>query len=110
MTLGGGLSGSATLVDDADVAPEPGRAVQVDPIKPVLKAPGTMRLKLKYGKLLSSFAVKSNLRRYSLAERESLTSAGAPIVRCAPVGPGRCYPPRQPTHFESALLELNGVL
>ena len=27
-----------------------GRAVQVDPIKPTLKAPGTMRLKLKYDK------------------------------------------------------------
>ena len=41
-----------------------GRAVQVDPVKPVLKPPGTMRLKLKYGKLLSSFASKINLRRY----------------------------------------------
>jgi len=39
--------------------------VQVDPIKPTLKASGTMRLKLKYVKLLSSFAFKSNLRRYS---------------------------------------------
>ena len=29
-----------------------GRAVQVDPIKPTLKAPGTKRLKLKYDKLL----------------------------------------------------------
>ena len=29
-----------------------GKAVQADPIKPTLKAPGTMRLKLKYGKLL----------------------------------------------------------
>ena len=52
--------------------------MQVDPpIKPLLKAPGTMRLKqkyglapgtirlkLKYGKLLSSFAFKSNLRRF----------------------------------------------
>jgi len=40
--------------------------VQVDPIKPSLKAPGTMRLKLEYGKLLSNFAFKFNLRRYSL--------------------------------------------
>jgi len=38
--------------------------VQVDPSKPVLKASGTMRLKLKYGKLLSSFAFKSDLRLY----------------------------------------------
>ena len=39
--------------------------MQVDPIKHKLKAPGTMRLKLKYGKLVSSFAFKSNLRRYT---------------------------------------------
>jgi threonine aldolase len=31
-----------------------GTAVQVDPIKPTLKAPGTQRLKLRYNKLLSS--------------------------------------------------------
>ena len=30
-----------------------GSAVQVDPIKPTLKPPGTKRLKLKYDKLLS---------------------------------------------------------
>ena len=39
--------------------------MHVDPIKPTLKAPGTMRLKLKYGKLLSSFAFRFNLRRYT---------------------------------------------
>jgi len=37
-----------------------GRTVQVDSIKPVLKAPGPMHLKLKHGKPLSSFAVKSS--------------------------------------------------
>ena len=40
--------------------------MQVDPIKPTLKAPGTKRLKLKYDKVLSSFAFKFNLRRYIL--------------------------------------------
>ena len=45
----------------------PGRAVQVDPIKPTLKALGTKRLKLKYGELLSNVAFKFNLRRYNLA-------------------------------------------
>jgi len=44
---------------------ELGKAVQVDPIKPVLKAPGTMRLNLRDGKLLSRFAFEINLRRYS---------------------------------------------
>ena len=38
--------------------------MQVDPIRPTLKAPGTMRLKPKCVKLLSSFAFKSNMRRY----------------------------------------------
>jgi len=42
-----------------------GRAVQVGPIKPKSKSPGTKRLKLKYHKLLSSFAFKFNLRRYT---------------------------------------------
>ena len=41
--------------------------MQVAPIKPTLKAPGTKRLKLKYDKLLSSFAFKFSLRRCSAA-------------------------------------------
>jgi len=45
----------------------PGRAVQVDPIKPTLEAPGIKRLKLKLDILLSTFAFKFNLRRYNLA-------------------------------------------
>jgi len=44
---------------------ELGRAVQVDPIKPTLKPTGTKRLKLKWDEVLSSFAFKFNLRRYS---------------------------------------------
>ena len=40
-----------------------GGAVQVDPMKPTLKPPGTKRLKLKYDELLSNFAFKFNLRR-----------------------------------------------
>ena len=39
--------------------------MQVDPIKPTLKAPGTERLRLKYGEPLSNFAFKFNLRRYT---------------------------------------------
>jgi hypothetical protein len=41
--------------------------VQVDPIKPTLKAPGTKRLKLKGDDLLSSFGFKFNLCRYTWA-------------------------------------------
>jgi len=46
----------------------PGRAVQVDPIKPTLKAPGSERLKLEHEKLLFNFAFNFNLRRYSLEQ------------------------------------------
>jgi len=42
-----------------------GKAVQLDPIKPTLKAPGSQRLKLKYGNTLSTVAVKLYLRRYN---------------------------------------------
>ena len=42
-----------------------GRAVQVDPMKPTLKAPGSKRFEIKYDQLLSNFAFKFNLRRYT---------------------------------------------
>ena len=48
------------------VAPQRrGRAVQVDPMKPRLKAPGAKQLKLKCDILLSTSAFKFNVRRYS---------------------------------------------
>jgi len=48
-----------------------GEAVQVEPMKSKLKAPGTTsnRLKLKYEKLLSSLAFNFNLRRYIVVHR-----------------------------------------
>jgi len=54
-----------TLTAAADQAQ--GRVVQVDPIKPVLKAPGSQRLRLRCDILLSNYAFKFNLRRYSKA-------------------------------------------
>jgi hypothetical protein len=42
----------------------PGREVQVDPIKPNLKPPGTKRLKPKHNDVLSSSAFNFNLRCY----------------------------------------------
>ena len=36
-------------------------------MRPTLKAPGTKRLKPSYDDVLSNFAFKSNLRRYSMA-------------------------------------------
>jgi hypothetical protein len=43
------------------------RAVQVDPIKPELKPPGTKRLILNIDILLSTSAFKIDLRRYTKA-------------------------------------------
>ena len=42
-----------------------GRPVQVDPIKPMLKPPGTKHLKLECDELLSIFAFNFNMRRYT---------------------------------------------
>jgi len=42
-----------------------GTAVQVHPINPTLKAPGTKRLKLMCDVQLSTSAFKFNLRRYN---------------------------------------------
>jgi len=44
-----------------------GRAVQVDPIKPTLKAPGTKRLQLRCGETGFKSWFKCNLRRYNSA-------------------------------------------
>jgi len=41
--------------------------MQVDPIKPTMKAPGDKRLKQKNKRQVSNFAFKFNLRRYTLA-------------------------------------------
>jgi len=49
--------------------------VQVEPIKPMLKAPGTKRLKRKCGAPLSNFAFKFDLRRYTMVAAALLTGA-----------------------------------
>jgi hypothetical protein len=43
-----------------------GWAVQVAPMKPKSKPPGTKRLKLKHDEPLSNFAFKFDMRRYSV--------------------------------------------
>jgi hypothetical protein len=57
--------------------------VQVDPIKPTLKAPGTKRLKLNYEVPLSNFAFKSNVRLYikSAALAELCCRVLEPVLR-----------------------------
>ena len=54
-----------------------GKAVQVDPIKSTLKAPGTDRLKLYCDEPLSSFGFKSNLRRYTKGVTALIAAAEA---------------------------------
>ena len=49
-----------------------GRAVQVDPIKPTLKALGAEHMKPKYDDRLSNFAFNFNLRRYTKAIRRRM--------------------------------------
>jgi len=58
-----------------------GRAVQVDPIKPTLKAPVSKSLKLKYDKPVSNVAFKFNLRHYTMAVRHGGDSPG-PAAYC----------------------------
>jgi len=62
-----------------------GRAVQVDPIRPVLKAPETVLFKLRCDGPLSNVAFKFNLRRYRLVldEGKEVDSAGLGKV-CLP--------------------------
>ena len=54
------------LLQDDDVPPPHGGAVQVDPMRPTLKPPGAKRLILEYDELLANFAFKFNLHRYSM--------------------------------------------
>ena len=53
-----------------------GRAVQVAPIKPTPKAPGTNRLKLNPDELLLKFAFKFSLRRYIKVVRVDIQRMG----------------------------------
>jgi hypothetical protein len=59
-------AGAAQLRPGHGDVPRPSRAVKVEPISPTTTATGNERLKLKYHKMLSKFAFKSNLRRYIL--------------------------------------------
>ena len=80
-----------------------GRAVQVDPIIPKLKLPGTKRLKLNWDEPLSNFAFKFNLRRHTTAALVRLRlGVTADRLRAVPVGrsftvdvgPARHYSPQ----------------
>ena len=66
-----------------------GRVVQVDPIKPKLKAPATKRLKLECDKQLSSFAFKFNLHCYPVADSRFGAAACVPSNRPGTAGSNR---------------------
>ena len=68
-----------------------GGAVQVDPIKPTLKAPGSERLKLNCDELLSSFAFKLKLRHYNW-EGEQAAAAAATMMMLTGEGEGELEP------------------
>jgi hypothetical protein len=79
---------------------QPGKAVQVDPMKPKLKPPGTERLKLICDDPLSIFAYKTQLAPLQLgagvANFAVLAASVAPLLEGGEeeVGRGRCCPPR----------------
>ena len=61
-----------------------GKAVQVQPMKPMLKASGATRLKLKYDTLLSSFPFNLNLRPYASSSPALTWSPITISSRCTP--------------------------
>jgi len=60
----------------APPAPRQGRAVQVHPIDPTLKPPGTKPLKLKRDEVVSNFAFDFNLRPYGKVESLLMAASG----------------------------------
>jgi len=56
--------------------------VQVDPIKPTLKEPGSKRLKLKYDGPLSNFGFNFSLRRYIVVSVRGTMSVQDCITDC----------------------------
>ena len=67
-------------------------------MKPMLKAPGTKRLKLKYDEPPSNFAFKFNLRRYSMVDGSFWLSPFGPYKKLSELWVGRC----KLAHVESA--------
>jgi len=59
-----------------------GAAVQLEPMKPVLRAPRSMPLKLIYDGPLSNLAFNFNLRRYMKVLKGALTELCNKAGRC----------------------------
>ena len=75
--------------------------MQVEPIKPKLKAPGAKRLKLNSDQVLSSFACKFNLRRYIKGSSGGLYGDDDE-EEDDEVGLGRCCLPRHRMPFNAS--------
>jgi hypothetical protein len=80
-----------------------GRAVQVDPIKPTLRVPGTKHLKLKHYRSIQ-FCVQIQLAPLQLGDHIG-NSEDVKKVRSA-----RYCSPRQPTHFKPRVFVTSGIL
>jgi len=85
--------------------------VQIDPIKPELKPPGTKRLKLKCDVLLLNFAFKFNLRRYAMGSMPTTSDMARIYVGVLDEltwhwwgSPELCSPRRPPGHTRCTLL------
>ena len=85
-----------------------GSAVQVEPMKFMLKAPGTKRLKLKYDEPLSTVSFNLRLRRYSEAQSVSLLheQGGVRYLLNLIDTPGYAAAPSHYQHSCSKLLRL----
>ena len=57
--------------------------MQVDPVKPTLKAPGTERLKVKHEEVLSNFGFTFNLRHYNLVNDAAMPPSDAADIAYA---------------------------
>ena len=85
--------------------------MQVDPIKPTLKAPGSKRLKLECDILPSCFAFKINLRRYSMAKHGYLSEKQAGSFASAPLPSSLAIrPPSELERSMVGLCKMNPVL
>ena len=79
--------------------------MQVDPVRPTLKAPESTLLKLYHGKVLSNCAFKVDLRRYTEAMKARLVAAMNGTLEAAKVP----MPPKRALLSELAL-KVGGLL
>jgi hypothetical protein len=87
LSLPRGKGGRAEAEGAGEAAAHHGTAVQVEPMKPALKAPVSMLLKPRYDGPLSSCAFNSNLRRYVTAYPTIIYLRDGRAVQVGPIKP-----------------------